>query len=122
MFVVLLVLVWVYRQRIFVRDPLGRVERNGVRQENVRVFLNYSNDVMVEDMDVHRHYLVQGWNRMPGVVGHLVCVQGLACFTEADKAETTPLGGTKYRPKVEMTNKQVSFVDGDGALVTVKLR
>ena len=45
----LVVFVAVFRQRIFVRDPLGKVERNGVAQDGARLYINYSNDVMVED-------------------------------------------------------------------------
>jgi hypothetical protein len=119
--VLLVVLVAVYRQRIFVWDPLGKVERDGVRQEGSRVFINYSNDVLVEDTAAARHYMVQA-DSVPGTPKKLGCVRWLMCWTEADVAPVTPLGGEGYRPVVVMSNKMVSFVDGAGATVQVRLR
>jgi hypothetical protein len=45
----LAVLLVVFRQRVYVRDPLAEVERNGVAQDGARVFFNYSNDVLMEE-------------------------------------------------------------------------
>jgi hypothetical protein len=109
------VFVWVYRQRLFLRDPLGEVDRGGVKQEEARVFINYSNDVLVQDGG--RWILVQGWSGAAGTPARLNCVQGLACMTEAEHAEVTPAG-----TKVEMSNRMVSFVDGEGHAVRVTLR
>ena len=109
------VFVWMYRQRLFLRDPLGVVERAGVKQDGARVFINYSNDVLVQDGA--RWILVQGWSGVPGVPVRLNCVQGLACMTEAEHAEVTPAG-----TKVEMSNRVVTFVDGEGGAVRVTLR
>ena len=109
------VFVWMYRQRIFLRDPLGVVERGGVKQDGARVFINYSNDVLVQDGG--RWVLVQGWSGVPGVPARLNCIQGLACMTEAEHAEITPAG-----TKVEMSNRVVTFVDGEGVAVRVTLR
>ena len=120
--VVLVVLLAVYRERIFVRDPLARVERNGQQQEGLRVFLNYSNDVLVQSGDFSTTYMVQGWNKLPGVPSHLWCIQLLMCVTEADHAPTAPLLDVKHEHKVEMTTKMVSYRDDDGALVQVMLR
>jgi hypothetical protein len=116
----LVVLSVIYRQRLFVRDPLGNVERNGMRQAGAHVFINYANDVMVEDGS--RSYLVQAWNEMPGTPMHLACLQGLACLTDADQAATTPLGGSMYEPKVMMTSKEITFVDEAGAQIRIVLR
>jgi len=63
----LVVFVVVFRQRIFVRDPLGKVERNSVAQDGMRLYINYSNDVLMEDSARHQFVLVQGWNALPGV-------------------------------------------------------
>ena len=109
------VFVWMYRQRLFLRDPLGVVERVGVKQDGARVFINYSNDVLVQDGG--RWVLVQGWRGVPGVPVRLNCVQGLACMTEADHAEVNPAG-----TKVEMSDRVVTFVDGEGGAVKVMLR
>ncbi len=120
--VVGVVLIGVYRERIFLRDPIGHVERDGVRLPELRVFLNYSNDVMVQSPDLATSYIVQGWNRLPGIPAHLMCVQGLVCVTEAEHASAAPMAGLKRETKVEMTNRVVSFRAGDGALVQVILR
>ncbi len=56
----LVVFVVVFRQRIFVRDPLGKVERNGVAQDGTRLYINYSNDVMVEDSARHSLFWCRG--------------------------------------------------------------
>ena len=87
----LAVLLVVFRQRVFVRDPLGKVERNGVAQDDARVFFNYSNDVLMEEPSAERRYLVQGWSGLPGSPKRLFCLTGLVCWTEADRAEVFPL-------------------------------
>ena len=67
-FVVLLALIFVNRQRVYVRDPLATVYRNEVQQSGVQVFINYSDDVLLEQDAEPGSYriLVQGWNKMPG--------------------------------------------------------
>jgi hypothetical protein len=122
--IVIVVLV-VFRQRLFLRDPIAKVERNGLQQTEYRVYLNYFNDILVEDMAQDRRYLVQareGVPMVPGIPGHLGCVRGLACLTEENYAPTDPLGGKGYAPAVEMTNAYVTFLDGDGASMRVSLR
>ena len=109
------VFVWVYRERLFLRNPLGAVERNGVRQDGSRVFINYSNDVLVQNGG--KWILVQGWDGVAGVPARLNCVQGLACMTEADHAEVAMIG-----KGVEMSSQVVTFVDDEGVAVRVTLR
>ena len=109
------VFVWVYRERLFLRNPLGAVERNGVKQDGARVFINYSNDVLVQDRG--RWVLVQGWDVVAGIPAQLNCVQGLACMTEADHAEMTAVG-----KGAEMSSQLVTFVDDEGVAVRVTLR
>ena len=116
------VFVAVFRQRIFLRDPLGKVARGGVAQDGARVFINYSNDVLVEDAGHGRFILVQSWNGLPGVPQRLVCLTGLVCWTDADKAATSPLDGAGGRTRATMDAKRVSFVDDAGVGVTVDLR
>jgi hypothetical protein len=121
----LVVVLVVFRQRLFLRDPIAKVERNGLPQTEYRVYLNYFNDILVEDLGQDRRYLVQARNgvpMVPGVPGHLGCVRGLACLTEENYAPTDPLGGKDYSPSVEMTNAYVTFMDGDGASMRVSLR
>ncbi len=122
---ILIVGLVVFRQRLFLRDPIAKVERNGLQQTEYRVYLNYFNDILVEDMAQDRRYLVQardGVPMVPGIPGHLGCVRALACLTDENYAPTDPLGGKGYVPAVEMTNAYVTFVDGDGASMRVSLR
>ena len=118
----LVVFVAVFRQRIFVRDPLGKVERNGVAQDGMRVYINYSNDVLVEDAARHQFVLVQGWGALPGVPQRLFCLTGLICWTDADKAAVFPVEGVGGRTPAVMSAKEVTFVDESGAKVRVGLR
>jgi hypothetical protein len=118
----LVVFVAVFRQRIFLRDPLGKMERNGVAVDGARLYINFSNDVLVEEPGTERRYLVQGWSAMPGVPQILGCVQGLACWTDADHASVYPLDGRGAGAKAAMSAKEVSFADETGAKVRVQLR
>jgi hypothetical protein len=112
----------VFRQRIFVRDPLGKVERNGVAQDGMRLYINYSNDVLVENSARHQFVLVQGWNKLPGVPQHLFCLTGMVCWTDADNAAVFPVDGVGGRTPAVMSTKEVTFVDESGAKVKVALR
>jgi hypothetical protein len=120
--VLIVIFVVVFRQRIFLRDPLGKVERNGVAQDAARVYINYSNDVLIEDAATHGFVLVQGWSNAPGVPQHLSCLNGLACWTDADQAAVLPLGGAARRSPAEMSAKHVTFMDSTGDGVRVVLR
>jgi hypothetical protein len=118
----LAILVGVFRQRIFLRDPLGKVERNRAVQDGTRVYINYSNDVLVEDLTSHQFVLVQGWSALPGVPQHLFCFTGLMCWTDADQATVFPVEGIGGKTKATMSGKEVMFVDQSGATVRVALR
>jgi hypothetical protein len=118
----LAIFVGVFRLRIFVRDPLGKVERNGAAQDGTRVYINYSNDVLVEDSARHQFVLVQGWNALPGVPQHLFCLTGLVCWTDADKAAVFPVEGVGGTTHAVTSAKEVTFVDEAGAAVRVELR
>ncbi|MBB5340574.1 hypothetical protein [Tunturiibacter gelidoferens] len=118
----LVIFVAVFRQRIFLRDPLGKVERNGVAVDGARLFINFSNDVLVEEPGTERRYLVQGWSGVPGVPQILGCVQGLVCWTDADHAAVYPLDGRRAGAKAVMSAKEVTFADETGAQVRVQLR
>jgi hypothetical protein len=116
------VFVAVFRQRIYVRDPLGKVERNGVAQDGSRLYINYSNEVLVEGAAQHQFVLVQGWSGLPGVPQHLFCVTGLMCWTDGDKAAVFPVDGVGGKTPAVMSAKEVTFVDESGAKVRVGLR
>jgi hypothetical protein len=120
--VLLIVFAVVFRQRIFIRDPLGKVERNGIAQDGARLYINYSNDVLVEDAGVGRRYLVEGWNGVPGVPKQLACLTGLVCWTDAAEAEGFSLGNAPNQVHAAMSAKEVSFDDETGAAMKVQLR
>ena len=120
--VLIILFVAVFRQRIFLRDPLGKVERNGIVQDSARVYINYSNDVLLEDAATHGFVLVQAWRRAPGVPQHLSCLSGLACWTDADQAAMLPVRGAGKEAPAEMSAQEVSFVDIGGEKVRIGLR
>lgn len=123
--VVVVVVLVVFRQRLYLRDPLATVERDGMKQQDYRVYVNFFNDILVEDLGAGRRVLVQAQNgspMVPGIPVHLNCLRGMACLTEINFAPTIPLRGRGYVPAVEMTNKFVTFIDGDGANMRIALR
>jgi hypothetical protein len=127
MFAALLAAILLNRQKVFVRDPLAAVYRNDLKQSGVEVYINYSDDVLVQrEGDAGSYWtLVEGWNKMPGTPTVLRCVRWMACLTDADHATILPMewaGKGKYDPRVTMTAREVSFVDGDGAVLRVELR
>jgi hypothetical protein len=124
---VLVGLVFIYRERVFVRDPLGTVYRDEVKQSGVEVFINNENDVLLEKNGQPGAYriLVQHWDMVPGTPARLTCLIWTACLTEADNAPILAMvgnGNDTYDPKVTMTGSEVSFVDGSGAKIRVELR
>ncbi len=134
-FIALLVLAFVvflviYRQRLYLRDPIAKVTRDGAPVDGTQVMINYPNDVLLVDKSAGRNriYLVQHWNLTLGTPTVPVkCVQGMACMTDADQATeaTVPVGSRGRRTPFEgitMTNRRVEFVDEEGALVQVVLR
>ncbi len=126
-FLLLLGFVLINRQRVFLRDPVAKVTVNGAADRGFQVYINYSNDVLLERDDRGTAYevLVQNWNRIPGTPVTLKCFHWLACMTDADHATTLPLDHTgpgAYDPRTTMTNREVDFVDGEGHAVHVSLR
>lgn len=118
----LAVLLAIYRLRIFVRNPLAKVKRNGVLVDGARVYINYSNDVLIEEPSEQITYIVQNWNRVPGTPRGLNCLQGIVCWTDADHARMVPLGGASYVPDTIMNEHEVSFNDGYGVNIDATLR
>jgi len=126
-FLGLLALILVNRQRVYVRDPIANVYRDGVKQSGVQVFINYANDVLLEQDAEPGSYrtLVQHGGAMPGTPVVLRCLRWMVCLTDADQATTLPMewsGKGRYQPKVAMTAREVSFVGGDGKTMRVTLR
>ena len=117
---VLVALVILYRNRIFLRDPLGRLERNGVAAPDSRVFINYSNDVLIQESSGRQMFVVEHGNRLPGTPSGLTCIQGLLCITPSNAATvpSTPAPGTE----ATMSNREVSFTEAGGARIHIRIR
>ena len=113
--------VMVLRQRLFLRDPLGKVFVGGAAMAGARVFINYSNDVLVM-RNGDAAMMVQGWDRTPGTPRQMTCEWGMACLTESDQAGKIAAGGSGYEPKTAMSSREVTYVDPLGAEVRVVIR
>jgi hypothetical protein len=131
-FLIIMVLILINRQRVFVRDPLASVYTStapdgsgAVKQGGVQVYINYSNDVLlVKDSQLGGYtLLVQHWNKTPGTPVQLKCIHWMACLTDNDRAAVLPVqpNGTND-PHVEMNDRELSFVDAQGARTRVQLR
>ena len=122
---VFILLLYYYRQRVFLRDPVATVYRDEVKQSGVEIFINNADDVLIEKDDYPGAYriLVQHWDLAPGTPARLTCLPWTACFTEADNAPILPIStAAAYDPKVTMTNREVTFVDPTGARIRIELR
>ena len=128
--VALVVFVVLYRQQIYLWDPLATVTRDDVKQGSVRVMINFSNDILMDDSSTstRRIYLVQHWNKTAQfATSRLRCIEYLACMTDAEQATGEKLiPGSRGRRDayegVTMTDRRIKFVDEHGALVEVVLR
>ena len=127
---ILVIFIVLHRQRLFLRDPIASVTRDGQKVANVVVMINYTNDILLQDASTptKRLYLVQNWNHLAAApTAPIKCLQGFACLTDADQATAAPIPvGSRGRREpfqgVTMTNRHIEFVDEDGALVAVTLR
>jgi len=122
--VVLIVLAVVYRQRLYVRDPLGSVTRDGVHEDGAQVYVNWSSDVLLENDAPPNHQpmtltLIQH-ARPIGLPRQMHCLHWLLCLTDADNATlVAPDPGAYIR---SMSNHQVTFHDYYGREAVVTLR
>ncbi|GAC1360744.1 MAG: hypothetical protein NVSMB3_08770 [Acidobacteriaceae bacterium] len=117
--VALIALAIVYRDRLFLRDPLGSLERNGTPVSDARIFINYSNDVLVQEDRGRQMLLVQHYNRLPGSPSGLTCLQGMLCLTPSDQAVP---GAADSAKQADMSDREVSFTDALGSRVHVRIR
>jgi hypothetical protein len=122
---VLVVAVVVLRQRLFLRDPLGKLYVNNTEVTSARVFINYSNDVLVTTSNTDAApamFVVQHWDSMPGRPQTITCMSTLACLTDNDHANKVALGGNHYNPKTAMSDRDVTFVDYGGDTEHIVIR
>ena len=113
------VFVVVERQRLFLRDPLAKVTRDDVIQDNMRVYINYSNDVLLEHTVAPVTLTIVQHGQHIGTPRMLRCLHWVACMTDGERAG---LVETMTGPVGEMSGKMVEFKDDMGRDVKVKLR
>lgn len=112
----------VNRYRVYLRDPIATVTRDGIRLGDQKVYINYPSDILLQDGSgtVPRLYIVQHWNTEVGTpTVALKCIQGVACMADADHATAARVSRIG---NVNMTSRQIDFNDENNAHVTVTLR
>lgn len=117
--IVLVAAIAIYRQRLFLRDPLGKIYVNGAQVEGAHIFINYSNDVLVLDPSA-RPLIVQNWDHIPSHPQLLTCLHSMACLTQDDHAPKTPV--ITRDPQAAMTDREVTFTNESGAPVRITIR
>ncbi|HEY0263469.1 MAG TPA: hypothetical protein VGC07_02995 [Granulicella sp.] len=117
----LLVALGMNRNRIYVRDPLGKVYRRGVRQQDNAVLINFSNDVLVMTGPQHvQELLIDSVGRVPGTPQPMSCLRALVCLSE--DAQAPMLGWKGGVTRARMSSREVTFNDDDGTPVRIALR
>lgn len=98
------------RQRLFLRDPLANVVRDGVKEQGAQVFINYNSDVMVENDNAPLYVELIAHDDHTGAPQQLKCIHFVACLTDADLPTLLPwpAGLTVH----SMSSRSVRFLDG----------
>jgi len=107
--VVVLAIVAYNRNRLYVRDPLGSVTRNDVKEAGAQVYINFSNDVLIENDNAPAYTLLVQHGAHTGSPAQLYCLHWLLCMTDADAATLT-----QPPPSIvmeQMSRKSIRFVD-----------
>ena len=107
------------RNRIYVRDPLGSVTRDGTKESGVQVFINFSNDVLLENDNSPAYILLVQHANHAGSPVQLHCLHWMLCMTDADAA--TFMQPSPVITIEEMTGKSVRFMDSDKRETVVTL-
>ncbi len=117
--IVLIVFAVYNRDRIYVRDPLASVTRNGVPETGVQVFINFHNNVLLEHDDNPRYITLLQHGQPVGAPPLVPCIHYIACLT----AEViSPVLITSRKAHIEsMTDKTVTFLDDQNREAVVTL-
>jgi hypothetical protein len=121
LFVILVVVIaflYINRQRVYVRDPLASLTRNGVPESGAQVFINHSNDVLIENDNPPMYTTLVQHGLPVGAPTKIYCLHWVVCMTTDVHP---PLLGT-VAPAEAMTDKLITYRDRDGrtAIVTLK--
>jgi hypothetical protein len=118
LFAVAVVFVIWNRERLYVRDPLAVVTRDGVQEGGVQVYINYSSEILLENDRAPMYLtLVQKGQRVGTPVG-LRCLHYVVC--RADSA-VSPMVFEENSSVEMMSSKFVRFRGGEGRETVVKL-
>jgi len=116
--ILLVIFVVVERKRVFVRDPLASVTRAGDKVSGEQVYINFYNDVLLENDNPPMLVMTVEKGQPIGVPTKLRCIHWLACLTDADNPSALPLGAIIQ----SMDNKLVLFRDENNQQWVVNLR
>ena len=125
--ILILLVIWTAfnRERIFVRDPVASVYRDGVKQADVEVYLNFSNDIVMQKKGGDAPpTILQHWDQAPGTPVGLACLRWFACLTDADHSPvlpSSPDGKHSDTPLAQMNGRHIQYVDRTGAQIRVEL-
>jgi hypothetical protein len=108
------------RQRLYVRDPLGSVARDGMKEKGAQVFINYSNDVLLQNYNAPVYVTLVQHGQPVGTPATIHCVAYVVCLLDADVA--TLLDGTQGADATSMAGKEVEYRDAGGRDTVVTLR
>jgi hypothetical protein len=122
-FILLLVVVAVVfvvwnRQRLYVRDPLGTVLRDGVKEQGAQVLINYSNDVLLQNYNAPMYVTLILHGDRVGTPVTLHCVAYVMCLLDADVPAFLV---TDEGAKVTTSGKAVEYRDANGRDTVVTL-
>ena len=86
LFLILVFIIFVAynRQRLYLRDPFGSVTHNGVKEDGAQVFINYSNDVLLENDHPPAYIKIVQHNDHIGIPVSLKCVHFIVCLADAN--------------------------------------
>lgn len=107
------------RRRIFVRDPLGSVTRNGIPEQGAQVLVSSSGDLLLQNYHPPMYVtLIQRGDRV-GTPAELHCLAFVACVLDADQpALLAPEQGVT----VTIKGSTVAYRDPDGRATLITLR
>ena len=122
LFLVFAIFIYINRERVFLRDPLASIARDGIVEPGTQVFINYNNEVLLEH-DSAPMYVTLIEARTPQVVGipvGLRCIHWAGCLADAYPATlVAPATATTLG---EHTSKSLTYIDAHGKQVVIKLR
>jgi hypothetical protein len=109
LFVLFIIFVAVYRQRLYLRDPLATVTRDGVKENGAQVYINFSNDVFLQNDNAPAYMtVIQHGNH----VGSPAIRRGLMFLVYFADDDPVPLIAADKTAVVDtMTGKVVTFHD-----------